>query len=129
MLWLESLLNIHPWLAAHRTQHAAHCSAHRTQHTEHCSAHRTLHTTYCTPHAEHCTLHTAHRVQLSSTGRLIHCPPEEAAAGELRLRAARIDKIVEMCPELSRPRYVPTFWAADTWSVVLVVAIVGVLVA
>lgn len=56
------------------------------------------------------------RVQLSSTGRLIHCPPEEAAAGELRLRAATIDRIVEMCPELRRPRYVPTFWAADTWT-------------
>ena len=78
--------------------------------------------------AHRCTLHTAHRVQLSSTGRLIHCPPEEAPAGELRLRAATIDRIVEMCPELRRPRYVPTFWAADTWSVMVVAVVLVALV-
>ena len=32
-----------------------------------------------------------------------------------RQLAATIETIVRSCPELARPRYVPTFWAALTW--------------
>merc|ERR1719150_264707 len=32
-----------------------------------------------------------------------------------RQMAATIETIVRSCPELARPRYVPTFWAALTW--------------
>lgn len=56
------------------------------------------------------------RLHSSSVGRLVHCKAESLSDPLLKKRAISIENILARCPELNNPRYIPTFWAADTWT-------------
>lgn len=56
------------------------------------------------------------RLKSRSSGRLVHCRPEHTSDPVLKERAVVVQDILGLCPELSNPRYIPTFWAADTWT-------------
>jgi len=56
------------------------------------------------------------RLKSRCTGRLVHCKPENTRDPVMKERAVVIQNILGLCPELINPRYIPTFWAADTWT-------------
>jgi len=51
-----------------------------------------------------------------SFARLVHGLSSDMRDPVRRILAKQIETIITLCPELSNPRYVPTFWAADRWS-------------
>ena len=52
------------------------------------------------------------RHQQKNNGRLVFLPSSESG----HHLAHRVEQIIQCCPELQLPHYVPTFWAADQWA-------------
>lgn len=56
------------------------------------------------------------RLEGRSQGRVVCCKPEESMELAAKTRATIIAQIIQACPSLASPRYLPTLWAADTWA-------------
>jgi len=56
------------------------------------------------------------RHRRTNTGRLVFLDSSKASGLVGHNLAHQIEKIIKRCPELTMPRYIPTFWAADQWA-------------
>jgi hypothetical protein len=55
------------------------------------------------------------RHKRTNMGRLVFLESSKAAGSVSQSLAHQIEKIITSCPELNKPRYIPTLWAADHW--------------
>lgn len=56
------------------------------------------------------------RLEGRSQGRVVCCKPDDSMECAAKTRATIIAQILQACPSLASPRYLPTLWAADTWT-------------
>jgi len=56
------------------------------------------------------------RLEGCSQGRVVCCKPDDSMELAAKTRATIIAQILQACPSLASPRYLPTLWAADTWT-------------
>jgi len=57
-----------------------------------------------------------HRLYHANVARLVHVDSTTVDTPVRRKLAKCIESIIDHCPELKTPRYIPTFWAADQWT-------------
>eukprot|EP00092_Neocalanus_flemingeri_P027679 GFUD01030044.1.p1 GENE.GFUD01030044.1~~GFUD01030044.1.p1 ORF type:complete len:608 (+),score=112.93 GFUD01030044.1:51-1826(+) len=57
-----------------------------------------------------------YRLFYGDTARLVHVDSRKVDNPVRRKLAKHIEGIIDICPELKNPRYIPTFWAADQWT-------------
>jgi len=56
-----------------------------------------------------------YRLYKGNMARLVYVNSRKVESGVRGNLAQRIEAIIDICPELKNPRYIPTFWAADQW--------------
>ena len=57
-----------------------------------------------------------YRLYRTNTARIVHVDSSTVENPVRRKLAKRIESIINICPELKNPRYIPTFWALDKWA-------------
>jgi len=57
-----------------------------------------------------------YRLYKSNVARIVKSDSSKEANPTRKTLAKKIERIVEICPELRKPRYFPTFWASDQWT-------------
>ena len=62
------------------------------------------------------SLFVYYRLYQRTSARLVYGDSRSMVDPVRRRLAEKIEDIVKLCPELSNPKYIPTFWAANQWA-------------